>query len=273
VADDAAELETEVSDLETRVLSSLYRKERGTGNAWRAWSVALGRARVERRELQSRIYEASLERPHELILAIYSENKSLLLEMLTTYRRLAESDGEVTAVDYFLPATRTKSAKAAAASAREKAADLKKFFAAPPENLLGLAMKEVSITEMAARVLPWVRAGFAVMITTGILLVYAIPVRTYQSVWFRAKVIFLILAFINIWYFHARVLPHAAEWDHDVRLPKAARRAGIASIVLWGLIIIAGRFIAYNWFDCAKRQSPLISTLAGCTPDMIDPYQ
>ena len=138
VADDAAELEAEVSELETRILSSLYRKERGET---RVWSAALGRARVERRELQSRIYEASLERPHELILAIYSENKSLLLEMLATYRRLGENGGEVTAVDYFLPATRTKGAKAAAASAREKAEDLKKFFSTPPENLLGLAMR------------------------------------------------------------------------------------------------------------------------------------
>lgn len=132
-------------------------------------------------------------------------------------------------------------------------------------RLLGLAMKEVSVTEMAARVLPWVRAGFAVMITTGILLVYAIPVRTYQSVWFRAKMIFLILAFINIWYFHARVLPHAAAWDRDVRLPAAARRAGLASIVLWALIIVAGRFIAYNWFDCdIQPQSAFVNWFAGC---------
>jgi hypothetical protein len=30
--------------------------------------------------------------------------------------------------------------------------------------------------------------------------------------------------------------------------------------------------IAYNWFDCTKPQSALVSTLAGCTTDMIDPY-
>ena len=43
------------------------------------------------------------------------------------------------------------------------------------------------------------------MVFTGVLLFYAIPVRTYQSVWFRGKVIFLILAMFNIWYFHYRV--------------------------------------------------------------------
>ena len=47
------------------------------------------------------------------------------------------------------------------------------------------------------------------------LLFYAIPVRTYQSVWFRAKVIMLILAAINIWYFHYRVYPQKDAWDTD----------------------------------------------------------
>lgn len=53
--DDAAELETEVSDIETRVLSSLYHKERGTGNVWRAWSVGnVPKARGKRRESSPR---------------------------------------------------------------------------------------------------------------------------------------------------------------------------------------------------------------------------
>ena len=132
-------------------------------------------------------------------------------------------------------------------------------------RLLGLAMPEVSVSEMEQRVLPWVRAGFAVMVVTGLLLVYAIPVRTYQSVWFRAKVIFLILAFINIWYFHTRVMPRPASWDRERRLPKVVRRAGLASIVLWALIIICGRFIAYNWFDCDIQPQPaVVNWFAGC---------
>jgi len=132
-------------------------------------------------------------------------------------------------------------------------------------RLLGVMLRDVPVTEMNDRVLPWVRAGFVVMVVTGVLLFYAIPIRTYQSVWFRAKVIFLILAAINIWYFHARVYPQAAAWDNDARLPQAARRAGLASIVLWALIIIAGRFIAYNWFDCDIQPQPgFVNWFAGC---------
>ena len=132
-------------------------------------------------------------------------------------------------------------------------------------RLLGLAFTGVPVSEMNNRMLPWVRIGFGVMVITGILLFYGIPIRTYQSVWFRGKVIFLILAMINIWYFHWHVEPTVAAWDKDARLPWVARRAGLASLILWGLIIVFGRFIAYNWFDCdIQPQSAFVNWFAGC---------
>ena len=132
-------------------------------------------------------------------------------------------------------------------------------------RLLGLMLTQVPVTEMNDRILPWVRWGFAVMVFTGVLLFYGIPIRTYQSVWFRSKMIFLVLASLNIAYFHYRLLPGAAAWNHDARLPRAVRRAGLASLILWGLIIISGRFIAYNWFDCDIQPQPaVINWFAGC---------
>jgi hypothetical protein len=132
-------------------------------------------------------------------------------------------------------------------------------------RLLGIALRNLPISDLVDRILPWVRAGFAVMVFTGVLLFFAIPVRTYQSVWFRAKMIMLVLAAINIWYFHYRVYPKRAEWDHDPRPPWIVRRAGLASLILWAGIIVAGRFIAYNWFDCDIQPQPdFINWFAGC---------
>lgn len=132
-------------------------------------------------------------------------------------------------------------------------------------RLLGLGFTSVAVSEMNDRVLPWVRVGFAVMVVTGVLLFYGIPVRTYQSLWFRGKMIFLILAMINIWYFHTRVQPKSSEWDTVARLPWTARRAGLVSIILWALIVVFGRFIAYNWFDCdIQPQSAFVNWFAGC---------
>ena len=80
-------------------------------------------------------------------------------------------------------------------------------------RLLGLAFAQTRVSEVT-RLLPWTFAGFAVMVVTGVLLFYAIPVSTYQSVFFRAKVLFLIGAGLNVWFFHSRVYRRLADWDH-----------------------------------------------------------
>ena len=132
-------------------------------------------------------------------------------------------------------------------------------------RLLGRLLRGVPVSQVADRLLPWTTGGFAVMVITGSLLFYAIPIRTYQSVWFRGKVIFLILAGLNVWIFHSGVYKRVTGWDMDERTPWPARRAAIASLVLWALIIVFGRFIAYNWFDCdIQPQSAFVNWFAGC---------
>ena len=133
-------------------------------------------------------------------------------------------------------------------------------------RLLGLALRGVPLTDVTKRLMPWMFVGFFVMVVTGILLFYAIPVRSYQSVWFRVKVIFLILAGLNAWTFHVGVYQRVHEWNNALKAPRRARLAGAASLVLWAGIIVFGRMIAYNWFDCDMRQSAFITWAAGCTP-------
>ena len=132
-------------------------------------------------------------------------------------------------------------------------------------RLLCRILPRVPVSQVADKLLPWTITGFIVMVITGSLLFYAIPVRTYQSVWFRAKVIFLILAGLNVWIFHSGIYKRVTGWEMDERTPRAARRAAIASLVLWGAIIVAGRFIAYNWFDCDIQPQPaFVNWFAGC---------
>src|SRR5438445_11380838 len=58
-------------------------------------------------------------------------------------------------------------------------------------RLLGLTLTSVPITDFKKRSAPWMVGGFVVMVITGVLLFYAIPVRSYQSLWFRMKVVAL----------------------------------------------------------------------------------
>ena len=103
------------------------------------------------------------------------------------------------------------------------------------------------------------------MVITGAMLFYAIPVRSYQSIWFRIKVVTLVLAGLNAFVFHTTIDRRIAEWDRDPVPPAAARRAGAASLALWALIVVSGRMIAYNWFDCDKQpQRAIVNAIAGC---------
>jgi hypothetical protein len=132
-------------------------------------------------------------------------------------------------------------------------------------RLLGLTLVRVPMSEMARRLGPWVVAGFVVMVVTGVLLFYALPVRAYHSIFFRLKVVALALAGLNAFVFHATVERRISEWDRDPVPPRAARRAGARSLVLWAIVVFAGRMIAYNWFDCDKQpQPPIVNALAGC---------
>jgi hypothetical protein len=132
-------------------------------------------------------------------------------------------------------------------------------------RLTGLAFKTVPVSEITKRILPWTVLGFALMVASGVLLFYAIPVRSYQSLFFRVKLLLLVLAGINAWVFHSKIYLRLQTWDRDPVPPKQARFAGFASLALWILIIFCGRMIAYNWFDCDKQPQPrIINTLAGC---------
>jgi len=135
-------------------------------------------------------------------------------------------------------------------------------------RLLGWTMRKVPVSEVIRRLQPWTILGFVILVITGSLLVLAIPVRTYQSIFFRTKMLLLLLAGLNVLIFHRRVFPAVAKWDADPVPPKPARMAGALSLGLWICIIVSGRMIAYNWYDCDRQpQSDLINFLTSCVPD------
>jgi hypothetical protein len=141
-------------------------------------------------------------------------------------------------------------------------------------RLLGMTMTRVPASEVMARLLPWTTAGFLVMMTSGGLLFYAAPMLRYQNVFFRLKMVTLILAGLNVWVFRATVYRRIAEWDLDPVPPRGARVTGGLSLVLWAVLITLGRMIPYQlyWFDCSRQpQSAIVNILSGCIADSNEP--
>ncbi len=132
-------------------------------------------------------------------------------------------------------------------------------------RLLGWIMPKVPLSEVLSRLLPLTVAAFVIMLISGSLLFYAIPLRSYQNIFFRFKMILLLLAGLNVWLFHSRVYPKLVGSDVDAMPPKRARVAGAVSLALWVCIVVSGRMIAYNWFDCDRQpQTALINFLTSC---------
>ena len=57
-------------------------------------------------------------------------------------------------------------------------------------------------------------------------------------------------------------------WDEGRSIPKSVHLKAAASLVLWSGVIISGRMIAYNWFDCDRQPQPRwINELTSCEVD------
>ncbi|MFM1897680.1 MAG: hypothetical protein RLZZ385_2754 [Pseudomonadota bacterium] len=131
-------------------------------------------------------------------------------------------------------------------------------------RMLGFVLPDVSAAKIAERLNIPMLVGFSIMFITGILLFYAVPVRSTQSIWLRIKLVIMVTAGINAWLFHKRMKESASSWENDRVAPRAIRLGAIYSLAAWSIIVICGRFIAYDWFDCEYDQGAFISFVAGC---------
>jgi hypothetical protein len=115
-------------------------------------------------------------------------------------------------------------------------------------RLLGVMFTRVAVTEVWSRLIPWITVGAVFMIGTGLALFWAKPVYSWGHVFFRIKVAALVLALANAAAFHVGIERRVVDWDLAPTPPAAARAAGVVSIALWAVIVVAGRLIGYNWF-------------------------
>jgi hypothetical protein len=118
-------------------------------------------------------------------------------------------------------------------------------------RLLGASFRTTPVSQVYRRLAPWMMAGFAVMVMSGALLFYAVPVKTYLNIFFRLKMVFLLMAGLNVAVFHFITSRSMPQWDVEANPPLRARLAGGVSLALWAAIAVCGRMIAYNWFDKA----------------------
>lgn len=109
--------------------------------------------------------------------------------------------------------------------------------------LLGIALRKVPAANVVEGIEPWAIRGFSVMFVSGFLLLLAEPLKCYTNWTFRLKMLGVLLAGLNVLYFHKKIKPNMDNWDQG--LPWRTRMVGGVSLGLWFTIIVLGRWFAY----------------------------
>ncbi|MGE3511431.1 MAG: hypothetical protein AB7N65_21380 [Vicinamibacterales bacterium] len=116
-------------------------------------------------------------------------------------------------------------------------------------RLLGWGNTKSPVSQIQGRLFSWQMGSMTASAVTGLLLVYAQPLRYYPKIFFWLKMLLIVAAGVNALIFHFTTYKSVDRWDNDRVPPAGARRAGAIGLVLWAAVIVLGRLTAYNWID------------------------
>ncbi len=104
---------------------------------------------------------------------------------------------------------------------------------------------DFNIRRLHQALLPWVWTGFALNVTTGLLLFISDAAEFASSPALYVKLLLIAAAGANALLFQKLIFPRLPGTDGSSTLDKVARVSAVLSILLWIGIIVAGRLIAY----------------------------
>jgi hypothetical protein len=128
-------------------------------------------------------------------------------------------------------------------------------------RLLGLAMTDVSVTDVVGQLRVWKRIGFVIMVTMGLLLATSEMDKYYANPYFQLKMFLLLMVGVHALVFRRGVYGNTEAIDRAPSIPRLAKMAAISSLALWIGIACAGRWIAY--FEPPKSESAALQETNG----------
>jgi hypothetical protein len=102
------------------------------------------------------------------------------------------------------------------------------------------------ITELSTEVLPWTWGAFLIALFTGSLLFAAKTHSYFGNLNFQLKMLLLVLAALNMMFFHLISYRIVTAWDVGRTAPGLAKLGCGLSLIFWLLIIVMGRWIGFT---------------------------
>ena len=112
-------------------------------------------------------------------------------------------------------------------------------------RLLGIAATTYSVSVLNRELIPWAWGAFIFATITGLGMFITRASGHLQNPAFQAKGMLLALAGANMAYFHLALNRNLSQWDGDKEPPKQVKIAGFMSLILWSLVMLAGRWVGH----------------------------
>lgn len=112
-------------------------------------------------------------------------------------------------------------------------------------RLLGLAANRYPITTLSKELVPWAWFAFVVATITGLGMFITRAASHVVNPAFQWKLGLLVLAGINMVYFHKRVYADIEKWDTGTSIPTQVKIIGSLSLLLWSGVMLAGRWVGH----------------------------
>lgn len=113
-------------------------------------------------------------------------------------------------------------------------------------RLLGLASIQRSFQRMSSDILKWTWSAFVVTVATGLTMFTTNAQIYFHNPFFRAKMVLLVLAGINVAAFELTAGRTVRNWDNAPSAPRLGKATAVASLALWISIIFMGRIIGFT---------------------------
>jgi hypothetical protein len=124
-------------------------------------------------------------------------------------------------------------------------------------RLLGVASAHRPFQRLAADTLKWTWVAFALTATTGGLMFITNATVYFHNAYFRAKVVLLVLAAINVLVFELTDGRTVQRWDTAPTAPPLGRTVAVLSLVIWVGVIVTGRMIGFTATRASQAPTPV----------------
>lgn len=112
-------------------------------------------------------------------------------------------------------------------------------------RLLGLAAMHYPITTLSKELVPWSWGAFTVATITGVGMFITRAASHVVNPAFQWKIFLLLLAGVNMAYFHFHLYRQIETWDTVVTTPTQLKVVGGLSLLLWAGVMLAGRWVGH----------------------------